>query len=1024
MLTDPRIQAYYAYIVRYWTDHYNDAKTNLEQDFSDYALLELDRIQTLEDTPTNQALFQAENDAQALFIELNDKLAAGLSTQNEVDAALDAFKAAKVARQVVVPNPLYLCSALTNDAQGFLERAQKQLEKMQDSNSEQAVVVAQRIVSTTEDFGQRLELWLSTQNTKEQTNEYSGKQTDSPESIYNKLGYFTDGNYGKEINRVSPEGFVYGATTFIQRLEHLYWWNGGIWLKVPDTIDQAASVQLLPSGHQDADTVFRVIDSVNSDGSYNWRYFFWDAEIEGWHEISILWVIEGGKKYLPLTGYDKGEGHPVIEPDVMVMWDGEDWRRLRISSLLDDIGIISTVELYGETLSSLSPQIELTYMSPTELSLHPVDSDFEYTTVNGMTIDSSKRTSVYSFSPILDWWDETESFSMSLLQHSAIGIPEEYYVYLANKNICFNQSTYDFRGRLFCSKTVPTNSRLGKFGTDAYNAILIGRCQTAVPTSPSDRVEFLNELDVSLVSNAADLKETFREFSDFNLVYIDEETLQLKRTYGTAGQIFIGGRLYFLGESINLDITDARITVDGNGLIDFDYSQIAANAGALTSVPIYYVYIAPDSDIYNDNSINPDTSIPWHAEDDGAGDGVTGPYYANKDLRLKLFLSTKAPEEGRLGETWQTYWCRHVGQVQTDGVRKFRYSASISSIRQMVLNPTFFDGLAEIMIEPRNSSEFRVIKAAGTSGICMVGGRNVQTYATTSTSPIVHKVLRTDAVYTYTGSETTPLVSSGTYLYQYKTSFVYLYLSNDNPVWSSLFTAQGRTRNSGTGCLFLATNAPTEAYLSSSFPGSNARWICTIGMDSSGYFSGSYIAENLKQPSGNSAVPTGTILDFAGPTCPNGFLVCDGSWYYPTQYPNLWAAIGGYWGWNGSMFAVPNLADRCLIGRGTWALGTQSIGEINHTLTSGEVPYHDHNHTHTHNHGGVTGGSTVLYGGYSGGGGGVGVENNVYVRGGPMGYHSHSISTDATSNSSSPFGGSGAHNNMQPSAVVLKIIRY
>lgn len=1010
MLTDTRIQAYYAYIVRYWTDHYNDAKTNLEQDFSDYALLELDRIQTLEDIPTNQTLFQTENDAQTLFIELNNKLAAGLSTQNEVDDALDAFKAAKVARQTVVPNPSHLCSSLTNDAQGFMERAQKQLEKMQDSNSEQAVIVAQRIVSTTEDFRQRLELWLSTQNTKEQTNEYSGKQTDSPEAIYNKLGYFTDGNYGKEINRVSPEGFVYGATTFIQRLEHLYWWNGGTWLKVPDAIDQAASVQLLPPGPQDPDTVFRVVDSANSDGSYNWRYFFWDAEIEDWHEISILWGIEGGKKYLPLTGYNKGEGHPVIEPDVMVMWDGEDWRRLRISSLLDDIGIISTVELYGETLSSLSPQIELTYMSPTELSIRPIDSDFEYTTVNGMTIDSSKRTSVYSFSPVLDWWDETESFSTSLLQHSTLLVPEEYWVYLANKNDCFNINSYDYRGRLFCSKTEPTNIRLGKFGTDAYNAVLIGRCQTAVPSSPSDRVEFLHELDVSLISKAADLKETFREFSDFDLVYIDEDTLQLKRSNGTAGQIFIGGRLYFLGESTNLDISDTRITVDGNGLIDFNYTEISANA-------YYYVYLAPDSDIFNDNEINPAYNRPWHLEDENAGDGVTGSYRANKDLRLKLFLSTKDPEEGRLGETWQTYWCRHVGQVQTDGVKKFRYSASISSIRQMVLNPTFFDGLAEIMIEPRTTSEFRVIKAAGTSGICMVGGRNVQTYVTTSTNPMVHKVLRTDLVYTYTGSETTPLVSSGTYLYQYKTSFAYLYLSNDNSVWNSLFTSQYRTRNSGTGCLFLATNPPTDAYLSSSFPGSNARWICTIGMDSSGYFSGSYIAENLKQPQGNSAVPSGTIMDFAGPTCPNGFIVCDGSWYYPSQYPNLWAAIGGYWGWDGSRFAVPNLNYRATIGTGLWGIGSL-VGK--HTLDINDIPAHDHNHTHWHNHGGNTGEKAINEPRLSRGAGELFYSSTAHA----SASHSHTISADATPNSPASVGGSSAYGNMQPSAVVLKIIRY
>jgi microcystin-dependent protein len=1024
MLSDNRIIAYYSYVVRFWTDYYNSAQTNVEQDFSKHAINELERLQVIEDNEANRLLFETENSAQAAFLELLDKQPAGLATEEELNEALNLFKVAKENRQAIIPNPTALTVSLINSATDFLAKSRKQLDKMQDSNSEQAVITAQRIVADAESFRDKLVLWIQIRNTQERQDEYSGKATETPDSVYNKLGYFQDGNYGKEINRVSPEGFVYGASTFIQNVEHLYWWDGGEWREIPATIDQATSVSLLPDPPQEPNTVFRVINTVNEDGTYNWRYFFWDAEIENWNEILWRDQIEGGRLNLPLTGYFRGEGHKVIEPDVPVFWDGEDWRRNRISALQDDLGIISTVELYGGTLASLTPDIELVYMSPTELALKPVNSDFEYTTVNGTVIDSSKRTSVYSFSPVLDWWDETESFSTSLLQHSTTQTPEEYWVYLANKNDCFNFGSYDFRSRLFCSKTAPNNGRLGKFGTDAYNAILIGRCQTAVPANPSNRVEFLQELDVSLVSRSADLKETFREFSDFDLSYVDENNIKLRRIYGTAGQVFIGGRLYFLGQDITLNVGDARINVDGNGLLSFDYTEIAASAGIDPTVPIYYIYIASDSDIYNDNAINPDTNMPWHIEDEGAGDGVTGPYYANKDLRLKLFLSTKTPEEGRLAETWRGYWARHIGQVKTDSARKFRYSAEISSIRQAVLNPTFFDGLAEVTIEPKTATEFRVIKSAGTSGICMVGGKGVQTYITTSTSPMVHKVTTNDKVYTYTGSPTAPLTWGGTRLNQYRTSFAYLYLTNDNPIWNSLFVEQGRTRSSGTGCLFCATNAPTDAYLSSSYPGSNARWVCTIGCDASGQFSGSFIAENLKQPGGNSAVPSGTILDFGGPTCPNGFLVCNGSWYYPNQYPTLWAAIGGYWGWNGSQFAVPNLNYRCTIGTGNWALGTQNIGEINHTLTSVEVPSHDHSHTHIHNHGGVTGYSTVVYGGYSVGGGPVGVVNNAYVRGGPMGNHSHSISTDATSSSSSPSGGSGSHNNMQPSAVVLKIIRY
>lgn len=848
------------------------------------------------------------------------------------------------------------------------------------------------------------------------------------------LSRLSDGTYGRELGRISPEGNIYGTTRWVRDVLRNFWWNGADWLEIGEDIGQSNSVQLLPTTPQEPDTVWRCLDRYEEDKArYVWKYFFFDAESQTWQPILWHWTVDSVQE-LPNNPWFRGQAHEVKEPDVQAMWDGYTWRRIRISSLEDDLGIVSTLDMYGGTLQSLSPDVELIFMSPIELTLKPINNDFQFVTVNNTIIDSSKRTSVFSFTPVLDWWDETESFSLTSLQHSTLETPEQYWVYLANKKDAFNLGTYDFRGKLFCSKTSPVNSRLGKFGTTGYDAILIGRCQTEVPVNVSDRVEFLYELDVSLVDKSPDLKETFREFSDFDIVYVNETTLRLKRTYGTAGQIFIGGQLYFLGESIDLSISDTRINVNGDGTLSFDYDPNL-------SPGTYYIYISNDSDIYNDNEINPVTNTPWHPEDEGAGDGSEGPYFYVKDVRLRMFLSTKSPEEARLSETWQGYWCRYIGRVEVDSAKKFRYSGDISAIRQMVLSPTVFDGLAEISIEPRSTEEFRIIKAAGTSGICMVGGKGVQTYITTSTAPMVHKVLYTDKVYTYTGSQTNPLTWGGTYLYQYKTSFAYLYLSNDNPVWDSLFVSQGRTRNSGTGCLFLATNTPTDAYLGGSFPGSNARWIATIGMDASGKFSGSYIAENLKQPTGNSSVPSGTILDFGGPTCPNGFLVCNGSWYYPAQYPNLWGAIGGYWGWNGSQFAVPNLNYACTIGTGNWGLGTR-LGEINHTLSEGEMPahahyqdhqhYHSHGtHVHWHDHGGRTGNGPAGPGVAFVWGGGYGVT-------GWGAGHSHPISADATPSPTldawssdmsqnawgSNRGGSSTHNNMQPSAVVLKIIRY
>ena len=1014
MLTDIRIRNYYSAVQRYWQNRLDTASYNLDQQFAQFAIGQLDKAISRDDTDANRALFDAENANYEAYRAVVARVRAGITEQELADAALEKFRASKAARWAVLPDPEWLTNIISSEAATAEGQIRANYEKVGDDNSELALIVATDLIEYASDFKTRVYDWIEQNRAAEEQFEFSGRDPAPASNTLESIGLFSDGQYGDEINRVSPEGYLYGDTTWIQQVVHKYYWNGGSWKRIPDAIDQATSVTLLPQGEQEPGATFRVIDSLNPDGSTNWKYFYWDTETQAWTLITWYAPVEGGSQYLPPSGFKKGEGREVIERDVPVMWRGGDgWGRYRISTLEDDLGVISTVQMYGDTLASLTPKIELVYISPIELALRPVESDFEYTTINGMQIDSSKRTSVYSFAPVLDWWDATKTFSTSLVQHSTDEVPEQYWVYFANKSDCFNLSTYDFRGRLFCSKTIPTNGRMGKGTTDAYNAIAVGRCQTAVPDLLSDRVEFLNELDVSSISKVADMKETFREFSDFDLVFVDENTLRLQRTSGTAGQIFVGGRLYFIGESMDLDIGDTRILVDGNGLLTFDYSQIDPG--------LFYVYMSSDTDIYNDNEINQDTNRPWHPEDVGAGDGIAGPYYLTKDLRLRMFLSTKGPEEGRLSETWRGFWCRLIGTVEVDTARKFKYSASISSIRQMVLNPTFFDGLAEIAIEPISAEEFRVIRAPGTSGIIMVGGKGIQLYRTGSTDPMVHKCRYDDKAYTFTGSETNPLTWNGSYLGEYRTSFAYLYLTNDNPVWDSLFSAQGRVRNSGTGCLFVATNPPNDAYLSSSYPGNTARWICTLGMDSAGKFSGSYIAENLKQPSGNSAVPTGTILDFAGPTCPNGFLVCDGSWYYPAQYPNLWAAIGGYWGWNGSKFAVPNLADRCLIGRGTWALGTQNIGEMNHTLTSGEVPYHDHNHTHSHTHGVTSEGyinaqyniPPYKFGLYATRGYNTGESANVY-----------GLTTDSTPNSSSPFGGSGAHNNMQPSAVVLKIIRY
>lgn len=101
-------------------------------------------------------------------------------------------------------------------------------------------------------------------------------------------------------------------------------------------------------------------------------------------------------------------------------------------------------------------------------------------------------------------------------------------------------------------------------------------------------------------------------------------------------------------------------------------------------------------------------------------------------------------------------------------------------------------------------------------------------------------------------------------------------------------------------------------------------------------------------------MPVGTLLDYAGPTAPSGYLLCDGSSYSTTTYPNLFNAIGYNWGGSGGTFNVPDFRGRTAVGAGQGtgltnrALATVS-GEEKHTLTSAETGVASHTHSVTDN---------------------------------------------------------------------------
>ncbi len=172
---------------------------------------------------------------------------------------------------------------------------------------------------------------------------------------------------------------------------------------------------------------------------------------------------------------------------------------------------------------------------------------------------------------------------------------------------------------------------------------------------------------------------------------------------------------------------------------------------------------------------------------------------------------------------------------------------------------------------------------------------------------------------------------------------------------------------------------------------------------------------------------TGDIKDTGRATAAPGYLACDGSSYLRSAYPELFAVIGTSFGSvDGTHFSVPNAARRSRIGVGGTGTGVidNTIGSVGgeetHTLSSGEVPQHNHSFSGT-----TTATGLQVYTDAGGNAGQPGVAWN--------GSHNHSQAIDVvapashTHNYSGTTGdtfGGGAHNVMQPSLVVGVYIKF
>lgn len=97
-----------------------------------------------------------------------------------------------------------------------------------------------------------------------------------------------------------------------------------------------------------------------------------------------------------------------------------------------------------------------------------------------------------------------------------------------------------------------------------------------------------------------------------------------------------------------------------------------------------------------------------------------------------------------------------------------------------------------------------------------------------------------------------------------------------------------------------------------------------------------------------SPMPIGTIVAWSGidsSLLPVGWFVCTGQWLAKTDYPELYAIIGGWYGDSTTQFRLPQISGRVIEAEQAPDVTGTMKGADSITLTTGHLPAHTHSIT-------------------------------------------------------------------------------